>query len=118
MKSSEYPEEFPRKFRGNTKFGFLGIYRGTVPSEYSEEYVRRYIPIDRCIYVQNASIDERPRKYPDEVLPRQQSFSAQGWLVALTQLMAGARFHAPSAHASCNVDSHHSHALPFMMKTQ
>ncbi|KAF3602934.1 hypothetical protein F2Q69_00034374 [Brassica cretica] len=24
MKSSEYPEEFPRKFRGNTKFGFLG----------------------------------------------------------------------------------------------
>ena len=27
MKSSEYPEEFPRLFRGNTKFGFLGIYR-------------------------------------------------------------------------------------------
>ncbi|KAF3608399.1 hypothetical protein DY000_02049507 [Brassica cretica] len=27
MKSSEYPEEFPRIFQGNTKFGFLGIYR-------------------------------------------------------------------------------------------
>ena len=27
MKSSEYPEEFPRIFRGNAKFGFLGIYR-------------------------------------------------------------------------------------------
>ncbi|KAL0805496.1 hypothetical protein Bca101_097987 [Brassica carinata] len=27
MKSSEYPEEFPRIFRGNTKFSFLGIYR-------------------------------------------------------------------------------------------
>ena len=25
MKSSEYTEEFPRKFRGNTKLGFLGI---------------------------------------------------------------------------------------------
>ncbi|KAF3496411.1 hypothetical protein DY000_02052944 [Brassica cretica] len=49
---------------------FLGIYRGTCSSEYSEEYFRRYIPIDRCIYVQNASIDECPRKYPDDVLPR------------------------------------------------
>ncbi|KAF3569291.1 hypothetical protein DY000_02015019 [Brassica cretica] len=40
MKSSEYPEEFPRKFRGNTKFGFLGIYRRN-----SEEIsIRRNIP--------------------------------------------------------------------------
>ncbi|KAF3531040.1 hypothetical protein DY000_02041084 [Brassica cretica] len=38
MKSSEYPEEFPRKFRGNTKFGFLGI-----SSEYTEGHVPRYI---------------------------------------------------------------------------
>ncbi|KAF2546255.1 hypothetical protein F2Q70_00022112 [Brassica cretica] len=36
MKSSEYPEEFPRKFRGNTKFGFLGI-----PSENSEGFPRK-----------------------------------------------------------------------------
>ncbi|KAL0649324.1 hypothetical protein Bca4012_092015 [Brassica carinata] len=27
MKSSEYPEEFPRIFGGNKKFGFLRIYR-------------------------------------------------------------------------------------------
>ncbi|KAF3567309.1 hypothetical protein DY000_02016398 [Brassica cretica] len=40
MKSSEYPEEFSRKFRGNTKFGFLGIYRRN-----SEEIsIRRNIP--------------------------------------------------------------------------
>ncbi|KAF3557483.1 hypothetical protein F2Q69_00014816 [Brassica cretica] len=40
MKSSQYPEEFPRKFRGNTKFGFLGIYRRN-----SEEIsIRRNIP--------------------------------------------------------------------------
>ncbi|KAF2585557.1 hypothetical protein F2Q70_00035562 [Brassica cretica] len=40
MKSSEYPDEFPRKFRGNTKFGFLGIYRRN-----SEEIsIRRNIP--------------------------------------------------------------------------
>lgn len=45
-------------------------------------------------------------------------FFCTGWLVALTQLMAGATFHALSEHASGNVDSHHSHALPFMMKTK
>ncbi|KAF3560240.1 hypothetical protein F2Q69_00015522 [Brassica cretica] len=41
MKSSEYPEEFPRKFlgifRGNTKFGFLGI-----SSEYTDRIPRKY----------------------------------------------------------------------------
>ncbi|KAL0772045.1 hypothetical protein Bca101_037196 [Brassica carinata] len=36
MKSSEYPEEFPRKFRGNTKFGFLGI-----SSEYTDGIPRK-----------------------------------------------------------------------------
>ncbi|KAF3525039.1 hypothetical protein F2Q69_00047030 [Brassica cretica] len=40
MKSSEYTEKFPRKFRGNTKLGFLGIYRRN--SE--ETSVRRNIP--------------------------------------------------------------------------
>uniref|UniRef100_A0A0D3C1A3 Uncharacterized protein n=1 Tax=Brassica oleracea var. oleracea TaxID=109376 RepID=A0A0D3C1A3_BRAOL len=34
---------------------FLGIYRGTFPSVYMSK---------------NASIDERPRRYPDEALPR------------------------------------------------
>ena len=33
MKSSEYPEEFPRKFRGNTKLGFLGKNRW-IPRKY------------------------------------------------------------------------------------
>ncbi|KAF3521676.1 hypothetical protein F2Q69_00048368 [Brassica cretica] len=85
MKSSEYTEEFPRKFRGNTKLGFLGIsseytdviprkpqsvgiFRGNseeqcvprkkpmnseedVPRYNPREQFRRYIPIDRCIYV-------------------------------------------------------------------
>ncbi|KAF2552589.1 hypothetical protein F2Q68_00035339 [Brassica cretica] len=37
MKSSEYPEEFPRKFRGNTKFGFLGI-----SSEFTDGIPRKY----------------------------------------------------------------------------
>uniref|UniRef100_A0A0D3B731 Uncharacterized protein n=1 Tax=Brassica oleracea var. oleracea TaxID=109376 RepID=A0A0D3B731_BRAOL len=37
MKSSEYPEEFPRIFRGNTKFGFLGI-----SSEYTDGIPRKY----------------------------------------------------------------------------
>jgi len=37
MKSSEYPEEFPRKFKGNTKFGFLGI-----SSEYTDGIPRKY----------------------------------------------------------------------------
>ncbi|KAF3512359.1 hypothetical protein F2Q69_00008015 [Brassica cretica] len=40
MKSSEYPEEFPRKFQGNTKFGFLGIYRRNS----KEISIRRNIP--------------------------------------------------------------------------
>ncbi|KAF3509713.1 hypothetical protein F2Q69_00001032 [Brassica cretica] len=44
MKSSEFPEEFPRKFRGSSNFGFprnfLGIYRRN--SE--ETLIRRYIP--------------------------------------------------------------------------
>ncbi|KAF3545415.1 hypothetical protein DY000_02008168 [Brassica cretica] len=36
MKSSEYPEEFPRKFRGNTKFGNSdGLAVGVgIPSEF------------------------------------------------------------------------------------
>ncbi|KAF3579971.1 hypothetical protein DY000_02035342 [Brassica cretica] len=132
MKSSEYPEEFPRKFRGSTKLGFLGIsseytdgiprkyqsvgifrgkmcssektdefrgniiavggfykiprkfrflgiFRGTGSSEYSEEHVPRNILRDMSLGIfrsidvymsKNASIDELPRKYPDEVLPR------------------------------------------------
>ncbi|KAF3507541.1 hypothetical protein F2Q69_00005146 [Brassica cretica] len=37
MKSSEYPEEFPRKFRGNTKLDFLGI-----SSEYTDGIPRKY----------------------------------------------------------------------------
>ncbi|WZZ26907.1 hypothetical protein YC2023_010308 [Brassica napus] len=55
MMQRMYPNEvfsdghFPRNIPRNR---FLGIYRGTCSSEYSEEYVRRYIPIDRCIYVQ------------------------------------------------------------------
>ncbi|KAL0759924.1 hypothetical protein Bca101_076074 [Brassica carinata] len=36
MKSSEYTEEFPRKFRGNTKLGFLGI-----SSEYTDGIPRK-----------------------------------------------------------------------------
>ncbi|KAG5397208.1 hypothetical protein IGI04_019022 [Brassica rapa subsp. trilocularis] len=36
MNSSEYTEEFPRQFRGNTKFGFLGI-----SSEYSDGIPRK-----------------------------------------------------------------------------
>ncbi|KAF3524940.1 hypothetical protein F2Q69_00046511 [Brassica cretica] len=37
MKSSEFPEEFPRIFRGNPKFGFLGI-----SSEYTDGIPRKY----------------------------------------------------------------------------
>ncbi|KAG5397226.1 hypothetical protein IGI04_019040 [Brassica rapa subsp. trilocularis] len=36
MNSSEYTEEFPRQFRGNTKFGFLGI-----SSEYTDGIPRK-----------------------------------------------------------------------------
>ncbi|KAF3540373.1 hypothetical protein F2Q69_00021276 [Brassica cretica] len=75
------PSEFPRDiflgiYRGTP---FLGIYRGTGSSEYTEGHVPRNIPrkislgIFRSIngYMsKNASIDELPRKYPDEVLPR------------------------------------------------
>ncbi|KAF2580177.1 hypothetical protein F2Q68_00000919 [Brassica cretica] len=62
---------------------FLGIYRGTCSSEYTEGHVPRNIPreIPRNISLgifrsidgymsKNPSIDELPRKYLDEVLPR------------------------------------------------
>ncbi|KAF2572623.1 hypothetical protein F2Q70_00004527 [Brassica cretica] len=52
MKSSEYPEEFPRKFRGNTKFGFLAFLEinpsidlfTKKSSEYTEGHVPQNIP--------------------------------------------------------------------------
>ncbi|KAF3610065.1 hypothetical protein DY000_02049009 [Brassica cretica] len=66
MMQRMYPNEF-------------GIYRGTSSSEYTERHVPRNIPrniflgIYRSIdgyMAKNASIDELPRKYPDEVLTR------------------------------------------------
>uniref|UniRef100_A0A0D3DYB1 Uncharacterized protein n=1 Tax=Brassica oleracea var. oleracea TaxID=109376 RepID=A0A0D3DYB1_BRAOL len=128
MKSSEYTEEFPRKFRGSlvcrkcprnipTEFRgnlspseyseeipritslsemsseytegelrrsiptdiFLGLFRGTFPSVYTEGKVPRNKPRKMSVGIllsidvymsKNASIDELPRNYTDEVLPR------------------------------------------------
>uniref|UniRef100_A0A0D3B317 Uncharacterized protein n=1 Tax=Brassica oleracea var. oleracea TaxID=109376 RepID=A0A0D3B317_BRAOL len=72
--SSEYTEDmFLGIYRGHVPRNiprdmFLGIFRGRCPSVYSERFF-----INRSIdgYMsKNASIDELPRKYPDEVLPR------------------------------------------------
>ncbi|KAF2602011.1 hypothetical protein F2Q70_00028761 [Brassica cretica] len=75
--SSEYTEElFPRYIPRDIS---LGIFRGTGSSEYTEGHVPRNIPRNMSVGIflsidvymsKNASIDERPRKYPDEVLPR------------------------------------------------
>ncbi|KAF3602942.1 hypothetical protein F2Q69_00035509 [Brassica cretica] len=60
--SSEFPRNIPRD-------RFLGIYRGTCSSEYSEEYVRRYIPIDRFCFlgIPSENSEGCPRK---EEIPR------------------------------------------------
>uniref|UniRef100_A0A0D3DM89 Uncharacterized protein n=1 Tax=Brassica oleracea var. oleracea TaxID=109376 RepID=A0A0D3DM89_BRAOL len=67
---------FPRNFpRDNS----LGKFRGTDPSEYTEGTVPRNKPRKKSVGIllsidvymsKHASIDELPRNYPDEVLPR------------------------------------------------
>ncbi|KAF3580343.1 hypothetical protein DY000_02035238 [Brassica cretica] len=57
MKSSEFPEEFPRKFRGNPKFGFLGI-----SSEYTDGIPRKYQSVG--IFRGNSEEKCVPRKRP------------------------------------------------------
>ncbi|KAF3489770.1 hypothetical protein F2Q69_00057052 [Brassica cretica] len=57
MKSSEYTEEFPRKFRGNTKLGFLGI-----SSEYTDGIPRK--PQSIGIFRGNSEEQCVPRKKP------------------------------------------------------
>ncbi|WZZ21340.1 hypothetical protein YC2023_122727 [Brassica napus] len=57
MKSSEYTEEFPRQFRGNPKFGFLGI-----SSEYTDGIPRKIHFVG--IFRRNTEENSIPRKKP------------------------------------------------------
>ncbi|KAF2558469.1 hypothetical protein F2Q68_00016947 [Brassica cretica] len=81
--SSEYtegpiPQNFPRA-------PFLGIYRGTHSSEFSECSVPRKFPLkilrNISSELQRIGPSESPSKYPEEVLPRYipRSFSTNWW---------------------------------------
>ena len=77
MKSSEYTEEFPRKFRGNTKLGFLGIsseYTDGIPRKHQSVGIFREnsdeLVIDRCVFG-HKSIDRSIYKKTFEILKPQ-----------------------------------------------
>ncbi|KAF3523758.1 hypothetical protein F2Q69_00049410 [Brassica cretica] len=67
MKSSEYTEEFPRKFRGNTKLGFLGI-----SSEYTDGIPRK--PQSVGIY---------PRKFRGTMCSSEKTDEFRGNIIAV-----------------------------------
>uniref|UniRef100_A0A0D3CG14 Uncharacterized protein n=1 Tax=Brassica oleracea var. oleracea TaxID=109376 RepID=A0A0D3CG14_BRAOL len=77
LPKKKYSEgHFPRNFLRDS---YLGKFRGTDPSEYTEGTVPRNKPRKKSVGIllsidvymsKHASIDELPRNYPDEVLPR------------------------------------------------
>ncbi|KAF3558386.1 hypothetical protein F2Q69_00011578 [Brassica cretica] len=83
MKSPEYPEEFPRKFQGNTKLGFLGIssdYTDGIPRKYQSVGIFRRNSEEKWMAAQQAGYEAQrrlnqqmmemmQRMYPNEVFP-------------------------------------------------
>ncbi|KAF3563556.1 hypothetical protein DY000_02018961 [Brassica cretica] len=68
MKSSEYPEEFPRIFRGNTKFGFLGIsskYTDGIPRKYQSAEENDGEPVDDLALMKRAYTNKKTGQIDD-----------------------------------------------------
>ncbi|KAF3580189.1 hypothetical protein DY000_02034541 [Brassica cretica] len=78
MKSSEYPEEFPRIFRGNTKFWFLGI-----SSEYTDGIPRKYQSVG--IFLWNTE-EKGPRssEIPDEHSEEYFVETSEDWTIGIS----------------------------------
>ncbi|KAF2595845.1 hypothetical protein F2Q68_00012367 [Brassica cretica] len=68
MKSSEFPEEFPRKFRGNPKFGFLGIsseYTDGIPRKYQSAEENDGEPVDDLALMRRAYTNKKTGQIDD-----------------------------------------------------